>query len=417
MAGGVGSLPLAGTAVYMTSYPRLKDSPAVEWEKHTKERDWRYQTPAEILVKASNGASDFGNKFGQPLICGSLLTFEGKVESQLYAYDRCVMLAGGVGYARLAQALKKEAELGNKVVILGGDNYRIGMAGGSVSSVASGEMAEDLELSAVQRANPEMQKRVYNVIRALCERDENPVRLIHDHGAGGHVNCLSELLEDCGGRIQVEKLPVGDQTLSPMELLCNESQERMGLIVAEKDIPAMQKLAAREKAPMYVVGEVTNSGRIEFVSEGKETPLDLPLEVLFGSLPETVLTDSSEPGPTQTLDYKLKSESDLKKALIKLLSLEAVACKDWLTNKVDRCVSGLVAQQQCVGPLQLPLCDYGAVALDYSGNVGIATSIGSTPVAGLLDPAAGARLSIAEALTNIVFAPLKNGHGLCCAQR
>ena len=183
MAGGIGSIPLAGTAVYMTAYPRLSGSRAQNWEKFFKERNWKYQSPAEILVKASNGASDFGNKFGQPLICGSLLTFEGSVGSRLTAFDRCIMLAGGVGFAREEYALKNKPAPGHRLVLLGGDNYRIGMAGGSVSSVDTGDYSEDLELSAVQRANPEMQKRAYNAIRALCEISENPIVMIHDHGA------------------------------------------------------------------------------------------------------------------------------------------------------------------------------------------------------------------------------------------
>ena len=257
MAGGMGSIPLAGTAVYMTSYSRLHGSPAVEWEKHTKERDWKYQTPLEILIKASNGASDFGNKFGQPLICGSLLTFEGKTERGFFAYDRTVMLAGGVGYANAKYALKLSAELGDRLVLMGGDNYRIGMAGGSVSSVDTGDLSADLELSAVQRANPEMQKRVYNAIRALLEDERNPIRLVHDHGAGGHVNCFSELLEEQGGVIDLDRLPIGDPTLSLKEIICNESQERMGLIVAKEDLERVKLVAGRERAPCYDVGEVT----------------------------------------------------------------------------------------------------------------------------------------------------------------
>ena len=188
LGGGRASLPLAGTAVYMTAYPRTDSDRA--WERVLDPRSWLYQTPAQILVKASNGASDFGNKFGQPLICGSLLTFEYKApDGRSYAYDKVIMLAGGMGFANRRDALKGQPEAGEKVVVLGGDNYRIGMGGGAVSSVDTGRYASGIELNAVQRANPEMQKRAANVIRALAESDDNPIVSIHDHGAGGHLNC------------------------------------------------------------------------------------------------------------------------------------------------------------------------------------------------------------------------------------
>ena len=207
MGGGTGSWPIAGTAVYMTAYPRLKEegSPTRDWESILPVRKWLYQTPEQILIKASNGASDFGNKFGQPLICGSVLTFEHKEGDEKYAYDKVIMLAGGVGYGTKRDCLKKEPKKGNKIVVVGGDNYRIGLGGGSVSSVDTGRYSNGIELNAVQRANPEMQKRAYNLVRALCEEDVNPVVSIHDHGSAGHVNCLSELVEECGGQIDMTK--------------------------------------------------------------------------------------------------------------------------------------------------------------------------------------------------------------------
>ncbi|HOW41414.1 MAG TPA: AIR synthase-related protein, partial [Bacteroidales bacterium] len=211
IAGGKGAFPVAGTAVYMTSYPR-PDGPR-SWEKATEERKWLYQTPEDILIKASNGASDFGNKFGQPLICGSVFTFEHFENLSRYGYDKVIMLAGGIGIGKRKDSEKDTPEKGDKIVLLGGDNYRIGMGGGAVSSVDTGKYDSSIELNAVQRANPEMQKRVYNAIRALAESDHNAVVSIHDHGAGGHLNCLSELVEATGGRIDISKLPVGDPTL------------------------------------------------------------------------------------------------------------------------------------------------------------------------------------------------------------
>ncbi|MFC2089213.1 phosphoribosylformylglycinamidine synthase [Bacteroidota bacterium] len=402
IGGGKAAIPMAGTAVYMTSYPRL-DGPR-KWEKQLKERPWLYQTPEEILIKASNGASDFGNKFGQPLICGSLLTFEHHENLKKQGYDKVIMLAGGIGYGKKADAQKDTPEKGDVVVLLGGDNYRIGMGGGAVSSVDTGEFDNAIELNAVQRANPEMQKRVFNAIRALSESDNNTIISIHDHGAGGHLNCLSELVEATGGKIELDKLPVGDPTLSAKEIIGNESQERMGLVLKVNDIDELRRIAERERAPLYVIGEITGDHRFVFESaKTGEKPMDLELVDMFGKPPKTIMKDE-----TVKEDYKTISPDPLRleEYLENVLQLEAVACKDWLTNKVDRSVTGKVAKQQCAGELQLPLNNLGAVALDYRGVKGYATSIGHAPIAGIVDPEAGSVLSIAEALTNIIWAPM-----------
>ena len=405
MAGGKGSMPLAGTAVYMTSYSRLENGR--DWEANMPERKWLYQTPMDILIKASNGASDFGNKFGQPLIAGSVLTFEHEEGGKRHGFDKVIMLAGGIGYGKKQDALKATPEKGDKIVVMGGDNYRIGMGGSAVSSVDTGEFSSGIELNAIQRSNPEMQKRVYNAVRAMTESGKNPIVSIHDHGAGGHLNCLSELVEESGGTIDVKKLPVGDPTLSDKEIIGNESQERMGLVIKEKDIAYMEKVATRERAPFYVVGETT--GDMHFKFENKvsgENPIDWNLAHMFGSSPKTILEDKTIDPNFSDVTYDIKK---LQEYLNGVLQLEGVACKDWLTNKVDRCVTGRVAKQQTAGPLQLPLNNVGVMALDYRGVKGIATSIGHAPVSALLDPVAGSQLSIAEALTNIIWAPIENG--------
>ena len=445
MGGGVGSWPIAGTAVYMTAYPRLhEDNDSVEcttesvefataapssngkatanstlyalnsklkrdWEDILPVRQWLYQTPEQILIKASNGASDFGNKFGQPLICGSVLTFEHQekpLSSTKYAYDKVIMLAGGVGYGTKRDCLKKEPQPGNKVVVVGGDNYRIGLGGGSVSSVDTGRYSNGIELNAVQRANPEMQKRAYNLVRALCEEDVNPVVSIHDHGSAGHLNCLSELVEECGGEIDMTKLPIGDKTLSSKEIIANESQERMGLLIDEKHIEHVQKIAERERAPLYVVGETTGDAHFSFKQGDGVKPFDLDVAQMFGHSPKTIMRDTTVEHKYEDVTY---SQDKIEEYLERVLQLEAVACKDWLTNKVDRSVTGKIARQQCQGEIQLPLSDCGVVALDYRGRKGIATALGHAPQAGLADPAAGSVLSVAEALTNIVWAPLSEG--------
>ena len=405
MAGGKGSIPMAGTAVYMTSYPRLEATRT--WEQQSKPRKWLYQTPEEILIKASNGASDFGNKFGQPLICGSLLTFEYNGSSKMFGYDKVIMLAGGIGFGKMKDSHKDVPEIGDKIIVMGGDNYRIGMGGGAVSSVATGEFDNTIELNAVQRSNPEMQKRVANAIRALTEATTNPIVSIHDHGAGGHLNCLSELVEETGGVIELSKLPVGDPTLSAKEIIGNESQERMGLVLKSDDVELLRKIAERERAPMYVVGEITGDMKFTVVgSDDQQNPLDLNLEHMFGSPPATILNDRVIRHVLGKLKY---DKNHLQKYIEDVLQIEAVACKDWLTNKVDRSVTGKVALQQTAGPIQLPVNNLGVVAMDYHGVKGIATSIGHAPVTGLINPENGSVLSVAEALTNIIWTPLQDG--------
>ena len=404
MGGGVGSWPIAGTAVYMTAYPRLDGGR--EWEDILPVRQWLYQTPEQILIKASNGASDFGNKFGQPLITGSVLTFEHQENGEKYGYDKVIMLAGGVGYGTKRDCLKGTPVKGNKVVVVGGDNYRIGLGGGSVSSVDTGRYSSGIELNAVQRANPEMQKRANNLVRALCEEDVNPVVSIHDHGSAGHVNCLSELVEECGGLIDMTKLPIGDKTLSAKEIIANESQERMGLLIQEEHLEHVRKIAERERAPMYVVGETTGDAHFAFEQGDGKRPFDLDVAQMFGHSPKTVMVDETVERKYKDVTY---DASHLDEYINRVLQLEAVACKDWLTNKVDRSVTGKVARQQTQGEIQLPLSDCGVVALDYRGKKGIATAIGHAPQAGLADPAAGSVLSVAESLTNLVWAPLANG--------
>jgi len=404
VAGGKASLPLAGTAVYMTSYSRLEENR--EWEKTTEERKWLYQTPSQILVKASNGASDFGNKFGQPLICGSVLTFEHSENGKNFGFDKVIMLAGGIGFGKKPDVVKGTPEKGDKIVLLGGDNYRIGMGGGAVSSVDTGEFDNAIELNAVQRSNPEMQKRVTNAIRAMAESDNNTIVSIHDHGAGGHLNCLSELVEETGGEIDITKLPIGDPTLSAKEIVGNESQERMGLVMKEEHIESFKRIAERERAPIYVIGESTGDHQFSFVDKDGNKPIDLQLADMFGNPPRTILKDEHINEKYDKVSY---DSASLEKYIDQVLQLEAVACKDWLTNKVDRSVTGKVAKQQTVGTVQLPLNNVGVSALDFLNYKGLATAIGHAPVSAMVNPASGSVLAIAESLTNIIWAPLTDG--------
>ena len=404
MAGGKASVPMAGTAVYMTSYPR--NQVTAPWTDEMAEREWLYQTPEEILIKASNGASDFGNKFGQPLINGSLLTFEHEENDKKMGYDKVIMLAGGIGYAKERDTLKDIPDAGDKVVVMGGDNYRIGMGGGAVSSVATGEFSSGIELNAVQRSNPEMQKRTFNAVRALSEADENPIVSIHDHGAGGHLNCLSELVEETGGKIIVEDLPIGDPTLSSKEVVGNESQERMGFVVKEAALDKIKRIADRERAPINVVGETTGDNQFTFEQKDGQKVIDLQISDMLGNPPKTTLTDTRVTETFEEADYTAEK---IQQYVEDVVSIEAVACKDWLTNKVDRSVTGKVAKQQNAGELQLPLNNLGAVAMDYVGVKGIANSIGHASVPAIIDAKKGSILSIAESFTNIIWAPMSHG--------
>ena len=278
------------------------------------------------------------------------------------------------------------------------------MGGAAVSSADTGEFSNAIELNAVQRSNPEMQKRVANTIRAMVESN-NKIVSIHDHGAGGHLNCLSELVEDTGGIIHVNKLPLGDKTLSDKEIIGNESQERMGLVIDKENLELLKNIAKRERSPIYEVGKVTNDMHFKFVGREDKSPIDLDLADMFGSSPITVMNDKTIQQKYEAVTYDKKN---IYKYAQNVLQLEAVACKDWLTNKVDRCVTGKVAKQQTCGTLQLPLNDVGVMALDYEGEKGIATSIGHAPISALINEVSGSRNAIAEALTNIIFAPLND---------
>ncbi|MGA1826477.1 MAG: phosphoribosylformylglycinamidine synthase [bacterium] len=403
MGGGRGSIPGIGIAGYLTSYARVSDLP---WESALSAREYIYQDPITILIQASNGASDYGNKFGQPLIAGTVTTFEYQNMDIFIGWDKVIMLAGGVGHANKSHTKKGSPKKGDRVILLGGDNYRIGIGGGSVSSVNTGEFSSGLELNAVQRSNPEMQQRVYRVIRALVENADNPIISIHDHGAGGHFNCLSELLSESGGKIFMDTLPIGDPTLSDMEILGNESQERMAMVVPSSSVDMILKIAEREQCPCFVIGECTGDGRFIFQHGNGERPVDLDFGFLFGKPPKMDVNVSS----VQTeFPPVLIPEEDLETQIGKVLRLTKVASKEWLIHKVDRSVTGLVAQQQTVGPCQLPLSNIAVKSMDYTGKYGIAIGIGDRPIPGIVNTEAGARLSVGEALLNIIWAPLEEG--------
>jgi len=403
MAGGRGSIPGIGIAGYLTSYARVSN---LMWENNILERDWKYQDPATILIQASNGASDYGNKFGQPLIAGTVTTFEHRYGDNLLGWDKVIMLAGGVGHTKRHYIEKGTPRKGDVIILLGGDNYRIGIGGGSVSSVDTGEFSQNIEFEAVQRANPEMQNRANRVIRALVESKENPIISIHDHGAGGHFNCLSELVEDTGAIFYMERFPVGDSSLSTMEILINESQERMAIVVHRRAINKVIDISNREQCPCYIIGECTDDKKLIFQKDGNKY-VDLDLDFLFKETPRRIINVDHDNSVENTNEINIPNDS-IETKLKKVLRLTKIASKEWLTHKVDRSVTGLVAQQQTVGPLQLPLADVAAKASDYTGEKCIAVGIGDRPIPSIVNVEAGVRLAVGEALLNLMWGGLQS---------
>ena len=385
MCTGTGSLALAGTAVYMTAPP---DIPCLH--ESAPHRPWLYNSPARILVRASDGASDFGNKFGQPLVCGLCVCMEGRdSDGSLRSYDKAVMMAGGVGLVHASRAHKESVRPGDVLIVLGGANYRIGLGGGSVSSADTGSTARTVELQAVQRADPQMQRRVANVVRHIVETEMSGVRAVHDLGAGGNLNALAELMQGVGGRVELSAFATGEP-LTALEILCNESQERIAMAVDPQAVEPLREICRREGVLMTVAGTATGDGKITFAYNGNVV-FDLDSADLFARLPRKII-QAARP-------YDLYTN-----AFIDTLSDPTVGCKSWLTDKVDRSVTGLVAQQQCVGPLQLPIADCAVVASDFTGTRGVATAIGTAPRLALTDPAASARASVAKALVKLVCA-------------
>ncbi|MDR2063473.1 MAG: phosphoribosylformylglycinamidine synthase [Candidatus Nomurabacteria bacterium] len=404
MAVGRGSWPIAGGAAYFVPELRLFEEQPVNMQ----EREWLYQTPVEMLIRASNGASDFGNKIGQPLINGSVMTFEQEIAGVKYGYDKPIMLASGVGLVKDENLYKVEPAEGMAIVLLGGPNYRIGIGGGSSSSVNLGSHDKVIELNSVQRADPEMQRRVLKVIEHFARfADHNPILSIHDHGAGGHGNCFSELVGAAGGEVWLDTLPIGDPSLTYSEIIGNESQERMGLLIYEKDWPKIAEVAERENCPAYLVGRITGDGRFKFINrETGEVPFDMAIADMFGNPPQTVMEDKKD-------DFWRISDpwffsGDFATRVERVLKRPEVASKVYLTSKVDRSVSGLVVVQQTVGPLQAPVADYGLVRRSLFGDSGIAMSQGSAPIPSLINVWSGTSLALTEALTNIVLSGVKS---------
>jgi phosphoribosylformylglycinamidine synthase len=418
-ATGRGSLVVAGTAGYCVGNLSIPgyDLP---WEADFAYPD-NLAAPLVIEIEASNGASNYGNEFGEPVIQGFTRAFGLRLpDGERREWIKPIMFSAGIGQIDATHTEKQAVEVGMRVIKLGGPAYRIGMGGGAASSMVQGENAAELDFNAVQRGDAEMAQKVNRVIRACVELGENnPIVSIHDQGAGGNCNVLKEIVEPLGARINLRDVHVGDHTLSALEIWGAEYQENDALLVRAEHESMFRSLCEREKVPVSFVGDVTGDGRI-VVHDSRDdtTPVDLDLGSVLGDMPQK----------TFTLDHVKRDRSPLllppdlsvRNALDLVLRLVSVGSKKFLTNKVDRSVTGLVAQQQCVGPLQLPLADVAVIAQSHfpseSGKyTGAATAIGEQPIKGLIDPAAMARMTVGEALTNIVWASVSELRDIKCS--
>jgi len=411
---GRGAYVVAGTAGYCVGNLNIPGY-FLEWEMENKQPD-NLATPLEIEIEASNGASDYGNKFGEPLIQGFTRSFDMRLENgERWGFLKPIMFTGGLGQIDARLTEKKKQQQGMLIVQIGGPAYRVGFGGGAASSMLQGENVSELDFDAVQRGDAEMEQKMNRVIRACNEMGgKSLIDVIHDQGAGGPANVLKELVEESGGRIDIRKIKVGDPTMSVLEIYVSEYQERTGMLISPENIEAFQQICRREKVNCEVLGEVT--GDLRFVvhdSHDNTTPVDIDLDKLLGSIPQKTFVDAHSNGRTKPV--LLPRDISVKKALAKVFKLVSVGSKRFLTNKVDRSVTGLVAQQQCCGPLQLTVADAAVIAQSHFGFTGIATAIGEQSIKMLVDPAAGARMAVGEALTNLASVVIEDIDQVKCS--
>ncbi len=411
---GRGAFVIAGTAGYCVGNLKIKGYP-LKWEQESTQPN-NLATPLEIEIEASNGASDYGNKFGEPLIQGFTRSFDMHLENgERWAFLKPIMFTGGLGQIDARLTDKKAEEKGMLIVQVGGPAYRVGFGGGAASSMLQGENASDLDFDAVQRGDAEMEQKMSRVIRACNEMGaKSLVDVIHDQGAGGPANVLKELVERSGGRVEIRNIRVGDPTMSVLEIYVAEYQERAGFLIRPENIDAFKAICEREKVGCEVLGEVT--GDLRFVvhdSLDGTTPVDIEIDTLLGSIPQKTFEDRRIKANLKPL--VLPDGLTVRDALYDVLRLVSVGSKRFLTSKVDRAVTGLIAQQQCCGPLQLTVADVAVAAQSHFGLTGMATALGEQSIKMLVDPAAGARMAVGEALTNLSSAVVEDLERVKCS--
>ena len=404
-ATGVGAKPKAGLCGFSVSDLRIPGF-IQPWENDFG-RPVRLASALDIMLDGPIGAATFNNEFGRPNLAGYFRTLELSVAGELRGYHKPIMLAGGLGNIRPQHIEKKSFPAGTPLVVLGGPAMLIGLGGGAASSVAAGTSTETLDFASVQRANPEMERRCQEVIDQCWQRgDNNPILFIHDVGAGGLSNALPELIHDggCGGQFNLRQIPNADASLSPLQIWCNEAQERYVLAIAAEQLPAFAALCRRERCPYAVVGQATADQTIVLDDpQLANRPIDLPLDVFLGKPPRMVRHVTSVAPCQSTLHLNGVSLSEAAK---RVLRLPAVASKSFLITISDRSISGLVARDQMVGPWQVPVADVAVTANDFCGFAGEAMAMGErTPLALLNAPASG-RIAVGEAITNMAAADI-----------
>ncbi|MCL5422240.1 MAG: phosphoribosylformylglycinamidine synthase [Nitrospirae bacterium] len=422
---GRGGLVTAGTAAYCVGNLRIPGY-FLPWEDESFIYPANLASPLQIEIEASNGASDYGNKFGEPVIQGYTRSFGLKLPNgERREWVKPIMFTGGIGQMDEGHVEKGEPGKGMLVVKVGGPAYRIGIGGGAASSMIQGENIEELDFNAVQRGDAEMEQKMNRVIRACVELGEkNPVISIHDQGAGGNCNVIKELIYPAGAKIELRNIPLGDNTLSVLEIWGAEYQEANALLIRPESAEMFGELCNREKVPYAIVGQITGDGYIVLYDENDgSAPVNLDLRKVLGEMPQKTFTfDRIKPAleplkipPPPPFSKGGEEGITVRDALERVLRLVSVGSKRFLTNKVDRSVTGLIARQQCAGPLQLTVSDVAVVGQSHFGITGAAISIGEQPVKGLINPACMARMSVAEALTNIVWAKVSRLEDIRCS--
>jgi phosphoribosylformylglycinamidine synthase len=414
-ATGKGGLVVAGTAGYCVAN-LLIPGYDLPWEDKDSVYPSSLASPLKIEIRASDGASDYGNKFGEPVILGFTRSFDRRLQSgERWAWIKPIMFTGGIGQIDAKHVEKDEAQGGMLIVQVGGPAYGIGVSGGSASSKLQGENEEELDFNAVQRGDAEMEQKMNRIIRACIEMGaNNPIVSIHDQGAGGPANVLKELVEKAGGKIELRDIKLGDPTLSALKIWIAEYQERCGFLITPERMEEFKSICEREKVNCEILGEVTGEGRFVVHDEKDDsTPVNLNLAKVLGNMPQKTFKDERSEVSLKPLE--LPDDLSVEAALSRVLRNLAVGSKRFLTNKVDRSVTGLIAQQQCCGPLQLTVGDVAVIAQSHFGLTGAATSIGEQPIKMLVNPKAGARMAVGEALTNIMWAQISRLEDIKCS--
>lgn len=414
-ATGRGGLVIAGTAGYCVGNLHIPGY-NLPWEDSSYSYPDNLASPLKIEIEASNGASDYGNKFGEPVIQGFTRSFGLRLpDGERREWIKPIMFSGGVGQMDHSHSKKLPPEKGMLVVKVGGPAYRIGMGGGAASSMIQGENIAELDFNAVQRGDAEMEQKLNRVIRACIELgNENPIMSIHDQGAGGNCNVVKEIIHPAGARIEIRKILLGDDTLSVLEIWGAEYQEQNALLIRPEHKDMFERLCKREKVPVAFIGYITGDGFIVLHDEQDDTtPVNLELSRVLGEMPQKTFNLTRIERRLEPL--RLPEGLTVQHALERVLRLLSVGSKRFLVNKVDRSVTGLIARQQCCGPLQLTVSDVAVIAQSHFGITGAAIAIGEQPIKELLDPAAMARMCVAEALTNIVWAEVSGLEDIRCS--